>query len=168
MLGPALLVAPIFTHDGAVEYYVPRGRWTHVVTGAVVDGPAWHTETHDFLSLPLLARPNSVIPVGADDSRPDYAFDAGVTLRIYEFTDGARSTVVVPALSGTPAATFEVRRTGSTLTIEPVGATQPWHVLLINHVSVAAVDGGSATTDPLGTLIAASEPGTALTITLDN
>ena len=28
MLGDALLVAPVFTADGTVEYYVPEGQWT--------------------------------------------------------------------------------------------------------------------------------------------
>ena len=29
MLGGSLLIAPIFAHDGVVEYYLPRGRWTN-------------------------------------------------------------------------------------------------------------------------------------------
>ena len=34
MLGDALLVAPIFTPDGMVDYYLPAGRWTNFLTGA--------------------------------------------------------------------------------------------------------------------------------------
>jgi alpha-D-xyloside xylohydrolase len=38
MLGPSLLVAPVFSSDGTVSYYLPPGRWTSLLSGAVVDG----------------------------------------------------------------------------------------------------------------------------------
>ena len=31
MLGDSLLVAPVFSHDGSVSYYVPAGRWTNLI-----------------------------------------------------------------------------------------------------------------------------------------
>jgi alpha-D-xyloside xylohydrolase len=31
MLGDSLLVAPVFSHDGSVNYYVPEGRWTNLL-----------------------------------------------------------------------------------------------------------------------------------------
>jgi len=34
-----LLVAPVFTDDGTVEYYVPEGTWTNILTGARLTGP---------------------------------------------------------------------------------------------------------------------------------
>ena len=37
MLGDSLLVAPVFSADGWVEYYVPEGRWTHYLSGEVVE-----------------------------------------------------------------------------------------------------------------------------------
>jgi alpha-glucosidase (family GH31 glycosyl hydrolase) len=39
MLGPDLLVAPVFTADGAAEFHLPEGTWTHLVTGERVLGP---------------------------------------------------------------------------------------------------------------------------------
>ncbi|NED89084.1 alpha-xylosidase, partial [Streptomyces sp. SID11233] len=33
MLGDDLLVAPVLAPDGSVEYYVPEGTWTHLLTG---------------------------------------------------------------------------------------------------------------------------------------
>ncbi|HAJ35277.1 MAG TPA: alpha-xylosidase, partial [Chloroflexi bacterium] len=38
MLGEALLVAPIFTNAGIVDYYLPAGHWTHFLTGEVIEG----------------------------------------------------------------------------------------------------------------------------------
>ena len=92
MLGDSLLVAPVFTPDGTVDYYLPAGRWTHFLTGQVVEGGRWLRERHDTLSLPLLARPNSIIAVGATDDRPDYDFADGVTFHVFEIQDGATLT----------------------------------------------------------------------------
>lgn len=67
MLGPSLLVAPVFSEDGKVTYYVPDGTWTNLITNDVIVGPKWVTEQHGFMSVPLLVRPNSIIPTGLDD-----------------------------------------------------------------------------------------------------
>jgi alpha-D-xyloside xylohydrolase len=57
MLGGSLLIAPVFSEDGTVDYYVPAGRWTNLLTGQVQEDPGWCRETHGFLSLPLMVRP---------------------------------------------------------------------------------------------------------------
>ncbi len=36
MLGDDLLVAPVFSADGVVDYYVPAGRWTNILDGKVI------------------------------------------------------------------------------------------------------------------------------------
>jgi alpha-D-xyloside xylohydrolase len=61
MLGPDLLVAPVFNASGEVTYYVPAGEWTGVLTGETITGPRWVTEQHDVMSLPLLARAGAVL-----------------------------------------------------------------------------------------------------------
>lgn len=53
MLGPALLVAPIFDAGGEVEYYLPHGSWRNLLTGEIVQGSGWRKEKHGYLSLPL-------------------------------------------------------------------------------------------------------------------
>ena len=53
MLGPALLVAPIFRPDGQVEYFLPPGEWRHLFTGETCHGPLWRKEIYDYFSLPL-------------------------------------------------------------------------------------------------------------------
>ncbi|MFC1406289.1 MULTISPECIES: alpha-xylosidase [Streptacidiphilus] len=130
LLGDDLLVAPVFSEDGTVQYYVPQGTWTNVLTGDQVTGPRWVRETHGFATLPLLARPDSVIPFAADDSRPVSDWADGVTLRVHAFADGAERTVSVPDPEGTgQAAGFQVRRQGDVLTI---GTDSPllWNVQL--------------------------------------
>ncbi|MDR0290234.1 MAG: alpha-xylosidase [Treponema sp.] len=59
MLGPDLLVAPVFSEDGEVSYYLPKGEWKRFLTGETVQGGEWKTEKHGFLSLPILVRPDA-------------------------------------------------------------------------------------------------------------
>lgn len=112
MLGPDLLVAPVFRADGVVEYYVPAGAWTHYLTGETVTGPRWVRETHGVDSVPLLVRPGTVLPVGAVDDRPDYDYADGVTLHVYGLADGDTVTTVVPSVTGDVACTFTTTRRG--------------------------------------------------------
>ncbi|MDR2536240.1 MAG: alpha-xylosidase [Treponema sp.] len=61
MLGPSLLVAPVFSQDNAVEYYLPHGTWTHLLDKRVETGGKWIQETCGFLTLPLWVRENAAI-----------------------------------------------------------------------------------------------------------
>jgi alpha-D-xyloside xylohydrolase len=56
MLGGNLLVAPVFSEDGEVTYYLPEGEWKQVLTGETVKGGCWKTEKHGFLSMPIYGR----------------------------------------------------------------------------------------------------------------
>ena len=101
LLGESLLVAPVFSRDNVVEYYVPEGRWTKFLTGELAEGPRWVREPHGFLSVPLLVRPNTVLPVGAREDRPDYDFADGVTFQVYQLKDSRSVVANIPALDGT-------------------------------------------------------------------
>ncbi|MFI7294731.1 alpha-xylosidase [Streptomyces sp. NPDC050121] len=128
MLGDDLLVAPVFTDDGTVEYYVPEGTWTNVLTGAQVTGPRWVREQHGFHTLPLLARPDSVIPLAADDQHPVSAWADGVELRVHAFADGADHTVVIPGTDGPgETARFHLRRQGGRLHVT-TDSPHPWQL----------------------------------------
>ncbi|MFE6153540.1 alpha-xylosidase [Streptomyces sp. NPDC057889] len=128
MLGPDLLVAPVFSADGDVEFYLPEGTWTRLLTGERVEGGRWLRETHGFDSLPLFARPGAVVPLGADDGRPDGDWTDGVTLLV---APGARDvTVTVPDHDGSPAAAYRVRRDAvdGAVTVEVEGTELPYEV----------------------------------------
>jgi alpha-D-xyloside xylohydrolase len=128
MLGDDLLVAPVFSDDGTVEYYVPEGTWTNVLTGDQVTGPRWVRERHGFHTLPLLARPGSVLPFGADDQRPVSEWADGVELRVHAFADGAERTVVIPRADGPgEVARFRVRRDGGVLRVT-TDSPHAWHL----------------------------------------
>lgn len=130
MLGDDLLVAPVLSADDTVEYYVPDGEWTHLLSGARVRGPGWRRERYGFDSLPLLARPGSVIPFGSVPGRAVYDWRHDVTLRVHRLGDGDEVTTRVPAPDGAPDAVFRTRRDGRHIVVEAAGAPGPWHVLL--------------------------------------
>ena len=135
MLGDSLLVAPVFSRDGVIDYYVPAGKWTSLLNGKVIEGPRWVRETHDFLSLPLLVRPNSVIPIGNRLDRPDYDFSDGVTLQIYQLEDDHSASVEIPSVDGKFGTIFEIRREGNNIQIQRHGAPKAWTVSLAGDPS---------------------------------
>ena len=140
MLGDSLLVAPVFSRDGNVSYYVPEGKWTRLLDGKVIEGPRWIREMHDFMSLPVLVRPNSVIPIGSRTDKPDYDYSDGVTLQIYQLADGKQAMVEIPGLDGTIETTFDIRREENLIHIRRQGLSKPWQISLIGIDLVENMD----------------------------
>jgi alpha-D-xyloside xylohydrolase len=77
MLGDALLVAPVF-HDREVEYYLPAGIWTHLLSGESRSGGRWYVDALDFFEIPLWVRSNALVCVGTSGSRVEYDLNRGV------------------------------------------------------------------------------------------
>jgi alpha-D-xyloside xylohydrolase len=129
MLGDRLLVAPVFEESGEVTYYLPEGDWYHLLTGEKIRGGCWRKERHGFLSLPLLVRGGTVLPMGACDSRTDYDFTDGVELRAYGLQPGESCTLEIPSLSGALETRYTVTRTAEGLQVE-TNAKKPWKTLV--------------------------------------
>jgi len=164
MLGDSLLVAPVLNYEGVVDYYVPAGRWTSLLNGKEVEGPRWVREAHDFLSLPLLARPNSVIPVGNRTDRPDYDYSDDLTLRVYQLESGKNIKVEIPSSLGKIETTFEVSREKNGIHIRREGAPKAWKVLLVNLHQVTC--GAPLKSTPEGALITPEKTDNSIEITL--
>lgn len=108
MLGEDLLVAPVFSKAGNVDFYAPEGEWTNILDEHTVKGGGWRKEVHDFMSLPLMAREGSIIAMGSCDTRPDYDYLDGIELHVYKLGEGKSATCRVYDLKGNLAATFTV------------------------------------------------------------
>ena len=78
--------------------------------------------TCDFLTVPLLVRPNTVLPLGAVEDRPDYDYAEGVTLRVHQLADGATVTTEVAG------STFHTRRHGNRIDVEVESPPSAWQV----------------------------------------
>lgn len=131
LLGPDLLVAPVFTAAGDVEYYLPAGTWTHLLTGERLSGPGWRRERHGFESLPLHVREGAVLPLGAREDRPDTDHLDGLTLRAFPGSAGVREVRV-------GGATFRVESTGSQ--VLAIGPSGRW-TLQLGDARAASADG---------------------------
>jgi len=126
-LGGSLLVAPIFNEGGEVDFYLPEGTWTHLLTGHQKSGGRWYRETHDFMSLPLYVAPNTVLPWGAETERPDYDYAQGVALRVFALEQGATASFAVASPQGGIAARGTVTREGRRYTATVTeGALRQW------------------------------------------
>lgn len=119
MLGDRLMAAPVMNEDGSCEYWLPEGRWTHLLSGQVREGGAWYRETYDYFSLPLYVRENTLLPIGTVESRPDYDYKDFLSLRLYQIGDGKDAVCRVPALDGSIAAVIKAVRTGNQIQITP-------------------------------------------------
>jgi alpha-D-xyloside xylohydrolase len=68
MLGPSLLVAPVFDPDGRVRVYLPAGRWFDLWSNEAVDGPCWLDLRMPLDRLPVYVRDDSLLPFGPEQT----------------------------------------------------------------------------------------------------
>ncbi len=111
LLGPSLLVSPVFTADGTTHTYLPAGSWTHVLDGRRIEGGRWVTDKYGFDSLGIFLRGDTVLPLGARSDRPDYEWADGVTLVLNDLSEAHKSSLSVGGFQ------FEVSRTGENIQI---------------------------------------------------
>ena len=145
MLGPALLVAPVFDDEGDVSYYLPDGRWTRLLPAAAaspnrrlrrkrrpLEGGRWIREKHGYLSMPLLARP-SHHPLGAVDDLPDYDYAEGASFHVFEPSRARRPSASVTDLEGRAVLTCRAQLRGKRLSVKIEGGKGRYRV----HVRMA-------------------------------
>ncbi|EOC0009944.1 alpha-xylosidase [Cronobacter turicensis] len=166
MLGDSVLVAPVFSEAGDVAFYLPPGRWTHLWHNDELDGGRWHKQRHDFLSLPVYVRDNTLLALGNNDQKPDYAWHEGTAFQLFSLADGAEARCEVPAANGETVFTLCVKREGERLTVEGSGHATGWTLCLRNIQQVASVAGGSSAGSEWGALVTPEHGARALIITL--
>lgn len=136
MFGDSLLVAPIFKENGEVQYYLPEGTWYNLITGADVSGGKWQKETHDYHSLPLMIRPNTVLALGNNDQKPDYDYADGVSLLVSAFDEGAEAKTEIPDLKGETVMTVTAKRVGDEIHLHVEGGNGNYTVKSLSGCKV--------------------------------
>ncbi|MGV8882657.1 MAG: alpha-xylosidase [Rhodoglobus sp.] len=136
MLGADILVVPVFTASGEVEFYLPAGRWTSLLTGEVVAGGGWRRETHGFDTLPLYVREGAVIPRGTRVDRPDYDYLDGLVLEVYPTETTEERSIQMYAEDGS-SATFMVSWEGGAVSVRSAH-DRGWSVRVGTHVAAAS------------------------------
>lgn len=137
MLGDSLLAAPIFKESGEVEYYVPEGKWFNILTNQVVEGGKWHKETYDYFHMPLLVRPNTILAVGQNDTRPDYDYADGVTLYLSCFEEGKEAETEVTDLQGRTVLKVRAVREGDVIRVHTEGRDEKVRVQVLGDEKLA-------------------------------
>ncbi|AFK86288.1 MULTISPECIES: alpha-xylosidase [Thermoanaerobacterium] len=143
MLGDSLLVAPIFNEEGIAKYYLPNGKWTNYLNGAVIDGQQWIQEKHGYMSIPLMVRPNTIIATGNIDSRPDYDYLDNVTFEIFQLEDGLETSTIVYGINGEDKVTVIAKKERNSIEVNVNGTQKPWTILLRGIYNVNEVAGAS-------------------------
>lgn len=164
MLGDSLLVAPVFNEEGMAEYYLPEGTWTNFLTGETRQGGRWYREKHGYLSIPLYARENSIIAVGASDDGPEYDYADKVTFKVYAPEDGGETGTVVYDGKGRQDTVIQVERKGNVCKIDVTG-DKPCKVELVNMGTPAEANGASCETKG-ETIVLSFEKGGLATVVL--
>ncbi|WP_100407358.1 alpha-xylosidase [Bacillus solitudinis] len=151
MLGDSILVAPIFNEEGIADYYLPHGEtWTHFLTNEKVKGGVWKKEPHDYHSLPLYIRANTIIAVGQEDTKPDYDYTDGVEFHIFELEDVKTAIAKVYSVDGVESLQFNAERTGNQIVLNLTGESKNWSVILRGIDQVSSVTGASLNREGFG------------------
>jgi alpha-D-xyloside xylohydrolase len=166
MLGASLLVAPIFNDNSQASYYLPKGNWTNYITGEQYIGGSFVKENHSYMSIPLLARPNSLIAIGKDQNRPDYDYADNVALHLFDLQDSCSADTKVYNTVGAVELEVKVKRSQNTLFVEYTSVGKPWSLLLRNHEAIASVEGGSSEATAIGTKIKPDKANSFMVINL--
>jgi len=167
MLGDSLLVAPVMRADNSADYYLPAGKWTHLLTGEVVEGGRWVRSTHDFLSAAVYVRENTILPIGPVQERPDYDYEKQVCLRIYQLADKAKAVRTVNTQKGDVAFTATATREGKVIEVQVAGgAKSAWSVQLVGISNVAAVAGATLEQAKEGVIITPACGSEKITLTI--
>ncbi len=145
LFGPSLLVAPVFRADGEVDIYLPTAGWTDILSGQHHPAPGWIRETHATDSLPLLVPDGTLLPIGADATRPDADVFDDLTLYVASPPEGLATHVTVA--DGAASATFAATVTDATLSVTCDRADLAWSVVVIGEGAPAAA-GASETGHP--------------------
>lgn len=117
MLGENLLVAPILNDRGEAVFYVPvsDGVWTDIQSGETFEGGKYYTKKYDYFSLPLLAKPKSIIAFGDFKGDFDYDYLDETEFVIYALGEGESASCEITSSSGKVIFRLTAERTGDVI-----------------------------------------------------
>ncbi|WP_338464111.1 alpha-xylosidase [Franconibacter daqui] len=166
MLGDSLLVAPVFSEAGDVSFYLPQGRWTHLWQNDELTGSRWHRQRHDFLSLPVYVRDNTLLALGSNDQKPDYAWHEGAAFQLFNLEAGREAVCEVPSADGAVSFTLRVKREGNRLTVRGEGEASGWTLCLRNVHQVEEAQGAAQSGSEWGVVLMPEHGSQSFTVTL--
>lgn len=151
--GGNILTAPIFREDGIANYYLPAGAWTNYLTGETREGGVWVEEHHDYLSIPLWVRENSIIPVCNQMERNDDAYDKNLQLKVYELKEEASTCVTQ---NGSQVLSIEIKKDGEAITCK--AETENAYEIRFVNCKLTSADNAELVVDGNDTIVKVSDP----------
>ena len=149
MLGDSLLVAPVFSDEGSVTYYLPKGKWYSILDQKMRSGPGYVTEEFDFFGLPVLLKPGGAIVMGKGGEKVEYDWAEGYSLLV-NVEDAMDVTIDVPSHEalGDNVHTLKVTASGSQLSVEVIDgqSKSAWELVVVNR-KVSSADGGEVSSE---------------------
>ena len=121
MLGDNQLIAPIFNEEGTAQFYLPKGNWTDIQTGEILEGGNWYDKTYDYFSMGMYAKPNSIIAYGNFERSFAYDYASDVKLVIYQLEDGKSAQCRIYDKEANLEVTFTAERNGDTISVTSTG-----------------------------------------------
>ncbi|HQE24908.1 MAG TPA: alpha-xylosidase, partial [Candidatus Atribacteria bacterium] len=147
-------VAPVFSEDGEVEYYLPAGIWTNLITNEKKEGGRWYREKYDYFSLPLMVRPHSIIAIGDRKDVPDYDYTSRVVLHVFELKEGKEVKTWVINQKGEVELELSMIKEGNKISINiEKGYNKEFKIFLNGISQVERVINGSFAREEKGTFI---------------
>lgn len=125
-LGDSLLIAPVFTETGAVDFYLPEGKWTQLLTKeyrSISESGQWIHEVCDYLHLPVWVKENSIVVCGKNTaSSVVYDYLDSVEIHYYQPSEGEYIQELVDN-QGHAVGFIKMKRTGNQLELTTEGLT---------------------------------------------
>ncbi|MBP2099614.1 alpha-xylosidase [Enterococcus rivorum] len=125
-LGESIMVAPVFSDSGKVQYYLPQGCWTQLLNNEVKEvsrNGQWQTETHDYLSLPVWVKENSIVIMGRENHQSvAYDYKDQVEIHCYQLSAGSHQQELM-SNSGDLVAKVKIEKNAGNITISLEGFT---------------------------------------------
>lgn len=119
MLGPNLLVAPIFNDKSIGKYYLPKGKWTNLLSNKfydVADGK-WFEEKYDYFNMPLFVRENSIILMNPKATQAKYKYLEAPEIHLFQLENGFHKQNVVNE-NGIRSGAIKITKKNDQLTID--------------------------------------------------
>jgi len=145
MLGPSLLVCPVFSGAGNVSFYVPSGVWTNLLTREKVSGPRIVSRKTDSGEIPLYVRPNSILTSHSGDT---------ITFSCFELAEGNVAAAEIFGQNKTASGIINVLKHDGRITVKTEGFGRAnKRIILTGITNVAGVSEGFPDIDQYGTTV---------------
>ena len=139
MLGASLLVTPVVTPGDSVRVYIPAGIWTDFMTHEKIQGPRFITRKVIANSVPVFARPNSIIPTRTPDSNSGIGSLDNLTFTCFGLSQGAPAACEVFADGGQASGIISAEVSGNKIIVRTQNLGGTKHLVLSGIFNVVGL-----------------------------